>query len=36
MIDGTLPPANSTCEIDEPNPFILLGEMLKEANGTQS
>lgn len=28
MIDGTLPPANAECDVDEPNPWILLAKQL--------
>ncbi|KAH7072281.1 Alpha/Beta hydrolase protein [Paraphoma chrysanthemicola] len=34
MLDGTIPPANTTCEIDQPNPFLLFAEQV--ANGTQN
>ncbi|KAH8725373.1 Alpha/Beta hydrolase protein [Phaeosphaeriaceae sp. PMI808] len=34
MLDGTLPPANTMCEMDEPNPFIAFAKQL--ANGTQA
>jgi hypothetical protein len=36
MLDGTLPPAGATCEVDEPSPFLILAEMLKDANDTLS
>jgi pimeloyl-ACP methyl ester carboxylesterase len=28
LLHGTLPPANTTCEVDEPNPFITMAELL--------
>jgi hypothetical protein len=34
MLDGTLPPANTTCEADEPNPWIILGEQLNLTQAT--
>jgi hypothetical protein len=33
MLDGTLPPANTNCEVDQPNPFLIVAEQL--ANSTQ-
>lgn len=33
MRDGTLPPANTTCEVDEPNPWLLFA---KQNNLTQT
>ncbi|KAF1850512.1 alpha/beta-hydrolase [Cucurbitaria berberidis CBS 394.84] len=33
MLDATLPPANTTCEVDEPNPWIALA---KQYNLTQA
>jgi hypothetical protein len=35
MLDGTLPPSNTTCDVDEPNPFLILAELLRNANATQ-
>jgi hypothetical protein len=32
MLDGTLPSADATCEVDEPNPFLIVADMLKDAN----
>ncbi|KAF1938664.1 hypothetical protein EJ02DRAFT_354001, partial [Clathrospora elynae] len=32
MFDGTLPPAKTTCEVDEPNPWIYYA---KQSNFTQ-
>ncbi|KAF2818420.1 alpha/beta-hydrolase [Ophiobolus disseminans] len=31
MFDGTLPPANTTCEVDEPNPFLAVAKQLADA-----
>jgi hypothetical protein len=28
MLDGTVPPENTTCEADEPNPCIIIGKQL--------
>ncbi|KAF2028299.1 alpha/beta-hydrolase [Setomelanomma holmii] len=36
MLDGTLPPANTTCEVDQPNPFLAYAEELANANSTTS
>jgi hypothetical protein len=33
MRNATLPPPNTICEVDEPNPWILLGDLL---NNTQA
>lgn len=34
MLDGTLPPAGTTCEVDEPNAFIAVAKLAAQANAT--
>ncbi|KAF9693331.1 hypothetical protein EKO04_008759 [Ascochyta lentis] len=33
MLDGTLPPPDTTCEVDQPNPFLAVAEQSKSTMG---
>ncbi|KAF1361492.1 hypothetical protein EJ07DRAFT_164529 [Lizonia empirigonia] len=33
MLDGTLPPPGTSCEVDEPNPFIIVAEQSNSTAG---